>query len=83
MNWELQSRPSLTKFDQHSKGCRRIVLELARTLDNIHQTALQLKQAKLGERKELWDKLEFLQQQMLMLTEDVQHQICHMVSKLK
>ena len=59
------------------------MLGLAQTLDNIHQTALQLRQAKLGERKELWDKLEFLQQQMLMLTGEVKHQICHMVEQVE
>lgn len=72
-----------TKFDQHSKGGRGIILELAQTLDNIHQTSLEAKQAKLGKRKELWDKLEFLQQQMLLLTGEVKHQICHMVEQVE
>jgi mitofusin len=72
-----------TKFDQHTKRAQKLISDLSQILDAIHVKSNQLKLTKLEQRKEQWDKLEFIQQQMQLLTNEVKHQICHLVEQVE
>ncbi|CAG2168034.1 unnamed protein product [Oppiella nova] len=72
-----------TKFAQHTKRAQRLTSELNHILDAIQQKSSQMMTSKCEQRKELMDKLQFIQQQMHLLTDEVKHQICHMVEQVE
>ncbi|XP_054160587.1 transmembrane GTPase Marf-like [Oppia nitens] len=72
-----------TKFAQHTKRGQRLATELASIMDTIERSSQQLITAKCELRKELNDKLEFIQQQIQLLTNEAKHQICHLVEQVE
>ncbi|CAG2102222.1 unnamed protein product [Medioppia subpectinata] len=72
-----------TKFAQHTKRAQRLTSELSHILDAIQQKSNQLMTSKCEQRNELMEKLQFIEQQMHLLTDEVKHQICHLVEQVE
>ena len=72
-----------TKFAQHTKRAQKLTSELSAILDLIQQKSSQWVTAKSQQKKELSDKLEFVVQQMQLLTNEVKHQIRHLVEQVE
>ena len=72
-----------TKFAQHTKRALKLSSELSQILDAIQCKSSQSVNVKNELRKELSDKLEFIKQQMQILTDEVKHQIRHLVEQVE
>ncbi|RWS17962.1 Transmembrane GTPase Marf-like protein [Dinothrombium tinctorium] len=72
-----------TKFNQHAERGKTVINQLGYILDSVHQKATELKNEKLKVRQELHDKFEFTQQQIQLMTNEVKHQICHLVEQVE
>ncbi|KAG8201864.1 hypothetical protein JTE90_027344 [Oedothorax gibbosus] len=72
-----------TKFEQHTQRGKTITSDLRKLLDGVHETASKLRSEKLALRKEQYDRLDFTQQQLSILTQEVKHEICHIVETVE
>ncbi|XP_035215138.1 transmembrane GTPase Marf-like, partial [Stegodyphus dumicola] len=72
-----------TKFEQHTQRGKTITLNLRKLLDGVHEKATKLRAQKMSLRKEQYDRLDFTQQQLNILTQEVKHQICHIVETVE
>ncbi|XP_025833775.1 transmembrane GTPase Marf isoform X3 [Agrilus planipennis] len=68
-----------TKFEQHSQRGKYISNELRNILDKLYHDAQLLKEEKLKQRKDLNDKINFTEQQLMLITQDMKQKIHDMV----
>ena len=72
-----------TKFEQHSQSGKRIVSEIWQIMGNTYDQAQQLKEEKAVAKKEICDKLNFTEQQLLLLTQEMKDKIRQMVKDVE
>ncbi|KAJ8873529.1 hypothetical protein PR048_024347 [Dryococelus australis] len=72
-----------TKFDQHSQRGKLIATEIREVMDGTYERAQQQKNDKAVAKKEIYDKLNFTEQQLLMLTQEMKDKIHRMVEDVE
>ncbi|GFG34241.1 hypothetical protein Cfor_10688 [Coptotermes formosanus] len=72
-----------TKFEQHSQRGKLIVSEIRQIMDRTYDQAQQLKTQKAVAKKEIHDKLNFTEQQLLLLTQEMKDKIRQMVEDVE
>ncbi|XP_023718994.1 transmembrane GTPase Marf isoform X2 [Cryptotermes secundus] len=72
-----------TKFDQHSQRGKLIVTEIWTIMDGTYDQAQQLRTEKAVAKKEIHDKLNFTEQQLLLLTQEMKDKIRQMVEDVE
>ncbi|KAK5645231.1 hypothetical protein RI129_006531 [Pyrocoelia pectoralis] len=72
-----------TKFEQHTQRGRFIANELKDSLDKIYTDAQKIKDGKLETRKELHDKMNYTEQQLMLITHEMKQKIHHMVEDVE
>ncbi|XP_069683789.1 transmembrane GTPase Marf-like isoform X3 [Periplaneta americana] len=72
-----------TKFEQHSQRGKLIVNEIRSIMDASYDRAQQLKTEKVVAKKEIHDKLNFTEQQLLLLTQEMKDKIHQMVEDVE
>ncbi|KAL1490665.1 hypothetical protein ABEB36_013323 [Hypothenemus hampei] len=72
-----------TKFEQHSQRGKYIANELKDILEEIYNEALKLKEEKLKLQKEITDKINYTEQQLLMVTQEMKLKIRNMVEDVE
>jgi mitofusin len=68
-----------TKFEHHSQRGKDIVSEIQKIVDSTYDQAQQLK----TQKKEIYDKLNFTERQLLHLKEEMKDKIRQMVEDVK
>lgn len=72
-----------TKFEQHTQRGRFIATELKESLDKIYTEAQKIKDEKIENRKELHDKMNYTEQQLMLITHEMKQKIHHMVEDVE
>ncbi|KAM7310850.1 putative transmembrane GTPase mfn [Ixodes scapularis] len=72
-----------TKFEQHTQRGKKITNELRAIMDKVYEQAAMLKASKQEHRREQWDRLQFTQQQLELLTEEVKQRISQLVEQVE
>ena len=72
-----------TKFEQHSQRGKLIVSEIRQIIDSTYDQAQQLKTQKAVAKREIHDKLNFTEQQLLLLTQEMKDKIRQMVEDVE
>ncbi|XP_044755838.1 transmembrane GTPase Marf [Coccinella septempunctata] len=72
-----------TKFEQHSQRGKLIATQLREILDSIYSDAQKLRDDKLNKRKELQDKINYTEQQLMIITQEMKQKIHHMVEDVE
>ena len=72
-----------TKFEQHSQRGKLIVSEIRQIMDSTYEQAQQLKTQKAVAGKEIYDKLNFTEQQLSLLRQEMEEKIQQMVEDVK
>ncbi|XP_076324241.1 mitofusin-2-like [Tachypleus tridentatus] len=72
-----------TKFEQHTQQGKAIIKALQHIMELAFVNSHKKKKEKMEMRKEHKDKLEFTQQQLHLLTDEVKHHIGHLVHKVE
>ncbi|KAF2901910.1 hypothetical protein ILUMI_04280 [Ignelater luminosus] len=72
-----------TKFEQHTQRGRHIASELKDVLDNIYSDAQKIKEDKLHQRKDLHDKMNYTEQQLMLITREMKQKIHNMVEDVE
>lgn len=72
-----------TKFEQHSQRGKLIAGETKQLLDQIQTASTALRQEKTLVRKELWDKIDFTDKQLQLLTQEMKDKIRQMVEDVE
>jgi len=72
-----------TKFEQHSQRGKLIATEIRTIMDGAYDRAQQLRTEKAVAKKEIHDKLNFTEQQLLLLTQEMKDKIRHMVEDVE
>lgn len=72
-----------TKFDQHSKKGKKIVIQVRNILESAYAHAEELVAEKQGNRRELHSKLIFTQQQMHAITSEIKDHIKSLVQQVE
>ncbi|XP_043485137.1 transmembrane GTPase Marf [Leptopilina heterotoma] len=72
-----------TKFEQHSQRGKHIATEIRQTLDEILERTQKMRAEQLNNKKEVHDKLNFTEQQLLLLTQEMKDKIHHMVEDVE
>ncbi|XP_059485368.1 transmembrane GTPase Marf [Neocloeon triangulifer] len=72
-----------TKFEQHSQQGQHVVSEVKRVMDAIYEKSLKTRSEKLMSKKEVHDKLNFTEQQLMLLTQEMKDKIHQMVEDVE
>ncbi|XP_017880366.1 transmembrane GTPase Marf isoform X2 [Ceratina calcarata] len=72
-----------TKFEQHSDRGKHIAMEIRQTLDEILDRTQKMKSEQLLIKKDVHDKLNYTEQQLLSLTQEMKDKIHHMVEDVE
>ena len=72
-----------TKFEQHSQSGKLIVSDIRQIMDSMYDGAQQLKTQKAVAKKEVYDKLKFTEQQLLLLTQEMEDKMRQMVEDVE
>jgi mitofusin 2 len=72
-----------TKFEQHSQQGQLVVSEVKRVMDAIYEKSLKTRAEKMSARKEVHDKLNFTEQQLMLLTQEMKDKIHQMVEDVE
>lgn len=72
-----------TKFEQHSQRGKHIATEIRQTLDEILERTQKMRADQLNNKKEVHDKLNFTEQQLMLLTQEMKDKIHHMVEDVE
>ncbi|XP_066246124.1 transmembrane GTPase Marf [Euwallacea similis] len=72
-----------TKFEQHSQRGKFIANELRDILEEIYNESLKLKDEKLQQKKELTDKVNYTEQQLMIVTQEMKKKIRNMVEDVE
>ncbi|XP_020282314.1 transmembrane GTPase Marf isoform X2 [Pseudomyrmex gracilis] len=68
-----------TKFEQHSQRGKHIATEIRDTLDEILDRTQKMRSEQLNIKKEVHNKLNFTEQQLIQLTHEMKENIHHIV----
>ncbi|XP_012221141.1 transmembrane GTPase Marf isoform X2 [Linepithema humile] len=72
-----------TKFEQHSQRGKHIATEIRQTLDEMLQRIQKMQSEQLNVKKEVHDKLNFTEQQLMLLTQEMKDKIHHIVEDVE
>ncbi|XP_043269908.1 transmembrane GTPase Marf isoform X2 [Venturia canescens] len=72
-----------TKFEQHSQRGKHIANEIRRTLDEILERTQKMRADQLMIKKEVHDKLNFTEQQLMLVTQEMKEKIHRMVEDVE
>jgi mitofusin 2 len=72
-----------TKFEQHSQQGQFVVNEVKRVMDAIYDKSLQTRAEKMTLRKDVQDKFNFTEQQLMLLTQEMKDKIHQMVEDVE
>ncbi|XP_034949592.1 transmembrane GTPase Marf isoform X2 [Chelonus insularis] len=72
-----------TKFEQHSQRGKHIATEIRQTLDEILNRAQKMRVEQLAIKKEVHDKLNFTEEQLTLITQEMKNKIHHMVEDVE
>ncbi|XP_058806833.1 transmembrane GTPase Marf isoform X2 [Phymastichus coffea] len=72
-----------TKFEQHSQRGKHIATEIRRTLDEVLDRTQKMKTEQITVKKEVNDKLNFTEQQLMILTQEMKDKIHRMVEDVE
>ncbi|XP_014208736.1 transmembrane GTPase Marf isoform X2 [Copidosoma floridanum] len=72
-----------TKFEQHSQRGKHIATEIRQTLDEILDRAQKMKAEQIGIKKEVHDRLNFTEQQLMLLTQEMKDKIHRMTEDVE
>jgi len=72
-----------TKFEQHSQQGQLVVSEIKRVMDAIYEKSLKTRAEKMSAKKEVQDRLNFTEQQLLLLTQEMKDKIHQMVEDVE
>ncbi|XP_024945667.1 transmembrane GTPase Marf isoform X3 [Cephus cinctus] len=72
-----------TKFEQHSQRGKHIATEIRQTLDEILERAQKMRADQLNIKKEVHDRLNYTEQQLMLLTREMKDKIHHMVEDVE
>ncbi|KYM77203.1 Transmembrane GTPase Marf [Atta colombica] len=72
-----------TKFEQHSQRGKHIAMKIRQALDEILERTQKMRSEQLNIKKELHDKLNFTEQQLMLLTQEMKDKIHHMVEDVE
>ncbi|KAJ8675431.1 hypothetical protein QAD02_011217 [Eretmocerus hayati] len=72
-----------TKFEQHSQRGKHISTEIRQTLDEILERTQKMKSEQMNVKKEVHDKLNFTEQQLMLLTQEMKDKIHRMVEDVE
>ncbi|XP_032454224.1 transmembrane GTPase Marf isoform X5 [Nasonia vitripennis] len=72
-----------TKFEQHSQRGKHIATEIRQTLDEILERTQKMKSEQVNVKKEVHDKLNFTEQQLMILTQEMKDKIHRMVEDVE
>ncbi|XP_066585247.1 transmembrane GTPase Marf isoform X2 [Prorops nasuta] len=72
-----------TKFEQHSQRGKHIATEIRQCLDEILDRTQKMKSQQLTIKKEVHDKLNFTEQQLMLLTQEMKDKIHRMVEDVE
>ncbi|CAH0555303.1 unnamed protein product [Brassicogethes aeneus] len=72
-----------TKFEQHSQRGKFIANELREILDSVYTDAIRFKEDKMFNKKELHDKINYTEQQLMIITQEMKQKIHHMVEDVE
>ncbi|XP_019876372.2 transmembrane GTPase Marf [Aethina tumida] len=72
-----------TKFEQHSQRGKFIANELREILESVYNDAVKLKEEKMLQKKELHDKINYTEQQLMVITQEMKQKIHHMVEDVE
>ncbi|KAL0131158.1 hypothetical protein PUN28_002611 [Cardiocondyla obscurior] len=72
-----------TKFEQHSQRGKHIATDIRQALDEILERTQKMRNEQLNIKKEVHDKLNFTEQQLMLLTQEMKDKIHHMVEDVE
>lgn len=72
-----------TKFEQHSQRGKYIATEIRQALDEILDRTQKMRSEQLIVKKEMHDKLNYTEQQLILLTHEMKEKIHHMVEDVE
>ncbi|KAL6430227.1 hypothetical protein ACFW04_007752 [Cataglyphis niger] len=72
-----------TKFEQHSQRGKHIATEIRQALDEILDRIQKMRSEQLNIKKEVHDKLNFTEQQLMLLTQEMKDKIHHIVEDVE
>ncbi|CAK9799322.1 Transmembrane GTPase Marf [Anthophora quadrimaculata] len=72
-----------TKFEQHSQRGKHIATEIRQTLDEILERTQKMKGEQIHVKKEVHDKLNYTEQQLMLVTQEMKDKIHHMVEDVE
>ncbi|XP_032679202.1 transmembrane GTPase Marf isoform X2 [Odontomachus brunneus] len=72
-----------TKFEQHSQRGKHIATEIRQALDEILERTQKMRNEQLNVKKEVNDKLNFTEQQLMLLTQEMKDKIHRMVEDVE
>jgi mitofusin len=72
-----------TKFAQHSHRGKYIVTDTKQVMDHVFESSQKSRSEKMMLRKELWDKVDFTEKQLTLLTQEMKDKIRQMVEDVE
>ncbi|XP_014239321.1 transmembrane GTPase Marf isoform X2 [Cimex lectularius] len=72
-----------TKFEQHSQRGKSIALDIRDVMETVYERALAMQKEKAIIKKEVNDKLNYTEQQLLLITQEMKEKIHHMVEDVE
>lgn len=72
-----------TKFEQHSQRGKCIAQDIREVMETVYERALLLHKEKAHNKKEVNDKLNHTEQQLLLITQEMKEKIHHMVEDVE
>ncbi|XP_065345102.1 transmembrane GTPase Marf isoform X2 [Cloeon dipterum] len=72
-----------TKFEQHSQQGQLVVSEVKRVMDAIYEKCLKTRAEKLLMKKEVQDRLNFTEKNLMLLTQEMKDKIHQMVEDVE
>ncbi|XP_076242665.1 mitochondrial assembly regulatory factor isoform X1 [Calliopsis andreniformis] len=72
-----------TKFEQHSERGKHIAKEIWQTMDNILERAQRMKSEQLQIKRDVHDKLNYTEQQLMLLTQEMKDKIHRIVEDVE
>lgn len=72
-----------TKFEQHSQRGKHIATEIRQALDEILDRTKEMRTEQLNIKKEVHDKLNFTEQQLMLLTQEMKDKIHRIVEDVE
>ena len=64
-----------TKFGQHTRRGKSIVGAVAQTMSDVHSGAIDQQRVQGTQKKELWDRLDFTEKQLELMTLEMKEKI--------